>query len=151
MQLSLSRTEKCTLRDGGGVAGAEVGRFEVGGRAGAICWIRRSGTVCAVATQPPAESSPSPFALLVRWPGKLLEEVLLMPWTLSRVRHSLEQLPDRIDTLNESLAEVTAVLDSTLPQVDQRLEGVATELIELRDAVQRVVGTIPGVRRALRA
>ena len=95
---------------------------------------------------PDARSDPSIVSLLLRFPGKLLEEALLVPWTLARVRRSLTDLPGRIDALNDSLAETTAVLDRMLPELDDRLAGVATDLGRFRDAV----GSIPGVGRALR-
>ncbi len=94
----------------------------------------------------PDRPDPSLLSLLVRFPGKLLEEALLVPWTLARVRRSLTDLPGRIDALNESLAETTAVLHQMLPELDDRLAGVATDLGRFRDAV----GSIPGVGRALR-
>ncbi|MEQ1786296.1 MAG: hypothetical protein ABL966_04530 [Acidimicrobiales bacterium] len=94
-----------------------------------------------------AVMGPSVLSLLARWPGKLLEEVLLAPWTLARVRSSLTALPGKIDGLSQSLTETTAVLDEMLPDLDDRLAGVAHDLTRFREAV----GSIPGVGRALRS
>jgi len=124
----------------------------------------------------------SPLGLMVRWPAKLLEEALLAPWTLARVRRSLTELPDRIDALRASLEETTGMLSGTLPDLDTRLLEVADDLTafrksleallpelskvvagmddrfrnvesavsELGDGVLSVLGSIPGIRRALR-
>lgn len=127
-------------------------------------------------------AGPSPLSLALRWPGKLLEEVLLAPWTLAKVRQSLTELPERIDALRDSLDETTSMLTGTLPDLDGRLREVADDLTafrvslerllpelsrivtgmddrfrnvestvsELGDGVLNVLGSIPGVRRALR-
>lgn len=93
-----------------------------------------------------AAPGPSVLSLLVQFPAKLLEEALLAPWTLARVRRSLTALPAHIDALNDSLAETTEVLDRMLPELDDRLAGVAVDMRRFREAV----GRVPGVGRALR-
>jgi hypothetical protein len=124
----------------------------------------------------------STLGLFVRFPAKLLEEALLAPWTLARVRRSLTELPDRIDALRGSLEQTTGMLSRTLPELDTRLVEVADDLTafrtsleallpelsrvvsgmderfrnvessvsELGNGVLSVLGSIPGVRRALR-
>jgi|SRR5665213_1613727 len=132
---------------------------------------------------------PSPLSLIVRWPAKVLEELLLAPWTVHRVRASLGQLPERIDVLSDALLQTTGRLDDLLPMVatvgnldgavsglagdlaafresleqllpelshlvggmDDRFEHVESTVNELGDAVLNVIGSIPGVRRALQA
>jgi hypothetical protein len=127
-------------------------------------------------------AGPTPLSLALRWPGKVLEEILLAPWTLAKVRQSLTELPERIDALRDSLDETTSMLTGTLPDLDRRLREVADDLTvfrvslerllpelskvvtgmderfrnvestvsELGDGVLNVLGSIPGVRRALR-
>ena len=127
-------------------------------------------------------AGPAPLTLALRWPGKVLEEILLAPWTVAKVRRSLTELPERIDALRDSLDETTSMLTDTLPDLDGRLLEVADDLTafrvslerllpelskvvtgmddrfrnvesrvaELGDGVLNVLGSIPGVRRALR-
>ena len=127
-------------------------------------------------------AGPAPLTLALRWPGKVLEEILLAPWTVAKVRRSLTELPERIDALRDSLDETTSMLTGTLPALDGRLLEVADDLTafrvslerllpelskvvtgmderfrnvestvsELGDGVLNVLGSIPGVRRALR-
>ena len=127
-------------------------------------------------------AGPAPLTLALRWPGKVLEEILLAPWTVAKVRRSLTELPERIDALRDSLDETTSMLTGTLPDLDGRLLEVADDLTafrvslerllpelskvvtgmderfrnvesrvaELGDGVLNVLGSIPGVRRALR-
>jgi hypothetical protein len=127
-------------------------------------------------------AGPAPLTLALRWPGKVLEEILLAPWTVAKVRRSLTELPERIDALRDSLDETTSMLTGTLPDLDGRLLEVAGDLTafrvslerllpelskvvtgmderfrnvestvsELGDGVLNVLGSIPGVRRALR-
>lgn len=113
--------------------------------------VRRQGAtrvidVLPAETDTTAGPGPSVLALLVQFPAKLLEEALLAPWTLARVRRSLTALPGHIDALNDSLAETTAVLDRMLPELDDRLASVAVDMRRFREAV----GRVPGMGRALR-
>jgi hypothetical protein len=101
---------------------------------------------------------PEGWGLLVRWPAKALVEIALAPWTIQRVRRSLTELPDRIDSLTEALRQTTDQLGSTLPSVDEGLvrmnESVSrleTTVNEVGEVVFGIVGSIPGVRRAVRS
>lgn len=114
---------------------------------------------------PPSSSSQVPTVeLLVRWPGKLAEELLIAPWTISRIRHALTELPDRIDrldsavtTLASDLAAFRHTLEELLPELSQLVSGmddrvgrVEKVVAELGDVLTNLIGAIPGVRRALR-
>lgn len=101
---------------------------------------------------------PEGWGLVMRWPAKALVELALAPWTIQRVRRSLTELPDRIDSLTEALRQTTDQLGSTLPSVDEGLvrmnESVSrleTTVNEVGEVVFGIVGSIPGVRRAVRS
>ena len=94
-------------------------------------------------------ANPSPLDLALRWPGKLLEEVLLMPWTLSRVRRSLTALPGEIETLTRALNVTTDLLDTMLPAVERTLAAVASNAEHLDAAVGGLAGDLTSFRETL--
>jgi len=76
-----------------------------------------------------------PLDLLLRWPAKVVEEIVLAPWTVARVRGALTELPERIEALSGSLDETITMLGSVLPGVDERLEALAGNVGRLDAAV----------------
>lgn len=114
----------------------------------------------AVELDPPA----SAVDLLLRWPVKMVEEILAAPWTIALVRRSLSELPDQIDrldsavtTLASDLTDFRRTLGDVLPELSQVVSGmddrvgrVETVVADLGEVLTSVIGVIPGVRRALR-
>jgi hypothetical protein len=78
--------------------------------------------------------APSP-ADVARWGGSLANELVRLPVTLGRARRLLVELPEQLDRLIEALRGVEAQLDH-LEHLDANLTAA--------------LGSIPGVRRALR-
>lgn len=114
--------------------------------------------------------------LLVRWPLKLAQEVVLAPWTIGSLRRTLTELPEKIDGLSDALDRTTTDLDGTvaglaadltafkesldemLPTLsllvtgmDSRIEHLEEMMSELGDSVVTVLNVIPGVARRIRA
>lgn len=94
---------------------------------------------------------PAPLDLLLRWPGKVLEEIVLAPWTVARVRGALTELPERIEVLSSSLDETITMLGSVLPGVDERLEALAGNVSRLDTAVTSLAEDLAGFRASLDA
>lgn len=115
-------------------------------------------------------------ALLVQWPLKLAQEVVLAPWTIGSLRRALTELPEKIDGLSEALDRTTTDLDATvnglaadltsfkeslddmLPTLsalvtgmDGRVEHLEAMVSDLGNSVVTVLNVIPGVARRIRA
>ena len=115
-------------------------------------------------------------ALLVQWPLKLAQEVVLAPWTIGSLRRALTELPDKIDGLSDALdrtttelegtvnglaADLTAFkdsLDDMLPTLsalvtgmDGRVEHLEAMMSDLGSSVVTVLNVIPGVAKRIRA
>jgi len=115
-------------------------------------------------------------ALLVQWPLKLAQEVVLAPWTIGSLRRALTELPDKIDGLSDALdrtttelegtvnglaADLTAFkdsLDDMLPTLsalvtgmDTRVEHLESMMDDLGSSVVTVLNVIPGVAKRIRA
>ena len=116
----------------------------------------------------PVTDSPAPptslVELLVRWPAKVVEEVIAAPWTIALVRRSLSELPVQIDkldaavsTLASDLTDFRHTMGDLLPDLSQVVSGmddrvgrVESVVADLGEVLTSVIGVIPGVRRALR-
>ena len=97
-----------------------------------------------------------PLDLALQWPAKVAEEILLAPWTIAKVRQSLTDLPQKIDELTARL-EAVGHLDKTVDRLAVDLAdfkavvgGVDKVVSELSEAILNLMGSIPGVRRAVR-
>ena len=115
-------------------------------------------------------------ALLVQWPLKLAQEVVLAPWTIGSLRRALTELPDKIDGLSDALDRTTTDLEGTvnglaadlnafkeslddmLPTLsalvtgmDGRVEHLEAMMSDLGSSVVTVLNVIPGVAKRIRA
>jgi hypothetical protein len=113
---------------------------------------------------------------VLRWWTRLAGEVATLPSTLARARRLLVDLPDSIDGLTKELAATHGALDMILPELsklvggmderlanidnevakalgglDDRLGHMDTVVSELGGTVTGVLGSIPGIRRAVRS
>lgn len=108
-------------------------------------------------------------ALPARWTRALAEEVSRAPSTLRRARlliADLARLPEQIEELTAALDRTTTTIEGSLAQLsdtvalgmNERLEHLDEVVSELNDTVGSVgsmvtgvLGSVPGVRRAVRA
>jgi ABC-type transporter Mla subunit MlaD len=104
---------------------------------------------------------------MVRWAGRLGDEVVRAPSTLRTARLGLGELPkltDKIDDLIEALNRTTGTIERTLPELSegirvlderfQHVDGVIMELgqviVTLRDDISGVLGqTTAAIDRVL--
>lgn len=104
-----------------------------------------------------------------RWTRALAEEVSRAPATLRRARLlivELARLPEQIEELTAALDRTTTTIDGSLAHLsdtvalgmNDRLEHLDEVVSELNDTVGAVgtmvtgvLGSVPGVRRAVRA
>lgn len=118
---------------------------------------------------------PSPDQVL-RWWGRLYGEVARLPVTLTTARRLIVDLPDSIDRLTATLDATRGSLDAILPELSQLVGGMDTRLAHIDDSVAQaltdldhrlghmdgivtelggtltgVLGSIPGLRRAVRS
>lgn len=114
-------------------------------------------------------------AQVLRWNARLYGEVARLPVTLGKARRLLVDLPDSIERLTATLDATRGSLDAILPELSQLVGGMDTRLASIDDGVAKaltdldgrlghlddvvselggtvtgVLGSIPGVRRALR-
>ena len=115
-------------------------------------------------------------AQVVQWTGRLAGEAARLPVTLFHARQLLVELPASIERLTETLDATRGSLDAILPELNQLVGGMDTRLAHIDDGVAKalgdldvrlghmddvvsdlggtltgVLGSIPGVRRAVRS
>jgi hypothetical protein len=113
---------------------------------------------------------------VVRWWARLAGEVASLPSTLGKARRLLVDLPESIDGLTQELHATRGALDMILPELsqlvggmDERLANIDAEVAkalggldvrlghmdtvvsDLGTTVTGVLGSIPGIRRAVRS
>lgn len=88
----------------------------------------------------------TPVELLLAWPAKLAEEVLLAPWTIAKVRRSLTELPQEIERLSATLQTTTGMLAGSLPAVEAQLAELRGDLTGFREALE---GLLPELSRVV--
>lgn len=113
---------------------------------------------------------------MLRWWSRLAGEVATLPSTLAKARRLLVDLPDSIEGLTRELAATRGALDLILPELsqlvggmDERLANIDTSVAEalgglddrlghmdsvvsdLGHTLTGVLGSIPGLRRAVRS
>ncbi len=73
------------------------------------------------------------------------------------MRTSLTELPERLDALTATLGDTIGAPDALLPTLDERIGGmddrverVEPMVTDLGEALLNLMGSIPGVRRAVR-
>jgi hypothetical protein len=99
-----------------------------------------------------------------RWAYGLGRELSQLPSTLRKARRALVELPDRLDSLvstlertADELHRTTEALTDTLPGIPPGLEAIDAHVVKMHASVESLdqtlraaVGSVPGVRRALR-